>query len=131
MVRKGGPDPFQIQDIAKQQGIPAKFLEQIMLLLKKGGILASKRGVGGGYRLARSPDRINLAEIIALVEGPNEEIPCSRPGQSTCACGIPAGCGLGFFFHDLEEETTRRLHATSLADILSLERGRSQLHFDI
>lgn len=59
-----------INDIAEQQNIPQKYLEQILLNLKSSGILASKRGVGGGYTLNRAPENISLGEIISVVEGP-------------------------------------------------------------
>lgn len=61
---------FQIKDLAEKNGIPKKFLELILLELKNAGILRSRRGVGGGYLLARRPDTIRSTEIIAAIEGP-------------------------------------------------------------
>ena len=61
---------FQIKDLAEKNGIPKKFLELILLELKNAGILKSRRGVGGGYLLARRPDAIRSSEIIRVVEGP-------------------------------------------------------------
>ncbi|MCL5985383.1 MAG: Rrf2 family transcriptional regulator [Actinobacteria bacterium] len=58
-----------IHDIAKQEKIPQKYLERILLDLKNAGILASKRGAGGGYSLGRSPESINLGEVISIIEG--------------------------------------------------------------
>ncbi len=60
---------FQIRDLAEKNGIPKKFLELILLELKKAGILSSRRGVGGGYLLARRPDTIRTGEIIEVFEG--------------------------------------------------------------
>lgn len=59
----------QIADIAAASNIPRKYLEQVLLDLKSGGILESKKGQGGGYRLARSPDQISLGEVLATVQG--------------------------------------------------------------
>lgn len=56
-------------DIAKQEKIPQKYLERILLDLKNAGILVSKRGAGGGYSLGRSPENINLEEVIRIIEG--------------------------------------------------------------
>jgi len=60
---------FQIRELAEKNGIPKKFLELILLDLKKAGILSSRRGVGGGYLLARRPDAVRAAEIIEVFEG--------------------------------------------------------------
>lgn len=59
----------KIKDIAKRKKIPRKYLEQILLILKKAGFLKSKRGAEGGYKLSKSPDKIFLAEIIRLMDG--------------------------------------------------------------
>ncbi len=61
---------LQIKDLAARNDIPKKFLELILLELKNAGILTSRRGVGGGYILARRPDAIRSSEIIAAIEGP-------------------------------------------------------------
>ncbi len=61
---------FQIRDLAEKNGIPKKFLELILLELKKAGVLASRRGVGGGYLLARRPDTIRAIGVIEVFEGP-------------------------------------------------------------
>lgn len=63
-------DVVTIQEIARQERIPLKFLEQILGALKKGGILSSRRGVSGGYRLSRPAREINLGDVIRLIEGP-------------------------------------------------------------
>lgn len=61
---------FQIKELAEKNRIPKKFLELILLELKNGGIMQSKRGVGGGYLLARRPETIRSSEIIRVIEGP-------------------------------------------------------------
>jgi Rrf2 family protein len=61
---------FQIRDLAEKNGIPKKFLELILLELKNAGILESRRGVGGGYLLARRPETIRAEEIVEAFEGP-------------------------------------------------------------
>jgi len=61
---------FQIKDLAEKNGIPKKFLELILLELKNTGILRSRRGVGGGYLLARRPESIRSSEILRAIEGP-------------------------------------------------------------
>jgi Rrf2 family transcriptional regulator, cysteine metabolism repressor len=67
-----------IQDIASRQHIPQRYLEQVLLQLKRGGLLLSKRGSAGGYRLARAADRITVGDVLRAVEGPPPGIETSR-----------------------------------------------------
>ena len=67
-----------IAEIAKRQNIPGQYLEQIMLLLKGAGFIDSKRGVGGGFFLKKSPDQIILGDVVRQVEGPIEPIACGK-----------------------------------------------------
>ncbi len=66
----------KINDIAKRQDIPIKYLEQILLMLKGNGYVKSLRGAHGGYTLAKTPDKITLGEIIRLMEGPISSVTC-------------------------------------------------------
>jgi Rrf2 family transcriptional regulator, cysteine metabolism repressor len=74
-----------ITDIARRQDIPMPFLEQIMLLLKKAGVVQSKTGKGGGFVLLKKPEETTLGEIVRLIEGPIEPIACG-------VRGVPSGC---------------------------------------
>ena len=67
---------LSIHDLAKRGDIPFKFLEQILLTLKKGGFVGSKRGIDGGYFLARPPETITVGEVIRFIEGPIEPVAC-------------------------------------------------------
>jgi len=69
LARQKPDDYISVENIAKTQKIPAKFLEQIMLALKNGRYVHSVKGQHGGYRLAKSPDKISLAEVIRLFDG--------------------------------------------------------------
>jgi len=80
--------PIQVRKIALQQGIPVRFLEQVMSSLKKSGLVESVRGAQGGYRLMKPPDEVRLSDLIQAVEGPispmarsNENLLDSRGGQ--------------------------------------------------
>ncbi len=68
---------LSIQELAKKGDIPEKFLEQVLLILKKGGFVDSKRGVSGGYFMAKSPDSITVGDVIRFIEGPVEPIACA------------------------------------------------------
>ena len=70
LIRSHARDEWaQIADIAAQSQIPRKYLEQVLLDLKSGGILESKKGQGGGYRLSRSPDQISIGEVLGAIQG--------------------------------------------------------------
>lgn len=125
---------FSIHDIATSERIPLKFLEQILLALKNGGILRSKRGVGGGYQLQKPPTKITLGEIITLIDGPFEPIACaSNSGKigAACDCGMPGGCGLGQTFAILRDDVNAWLHATTLAHVLEREKAKDTMSFEI
>ena len=66
----GEEGPTSVRDIAERTGLPQPYLEQILLAVKGAGLVRSKRGVGGGYVLARPPEEISLADILAAVDGP-------------------------------------------------------------
>jgi Rrf2 family transcriptional regulator, cysteine metabolism repressor len=75
-----------IEDIAKRQDIPQNYLEQILIMLKKGGFIQSKKGPNGGYCLTRPPKKITLGEVIRFIEGTVYPISCIDPEASqTCA----------------------------------------------
>ncbi|MGW2613869.1 RrF2 family transcriptional regulator [Streptomyces sp. NPDC001500] len=78
-VRQGGGDPVKAESIAAVQDIPHKFLEGILGDLRRGGIVDSRRGGGGGYRLARDPAAITVADVIRAVDGPIVSVRGERP----------------------------------------------------
>ncbi len=69
-LANAGPGPVKAEALARAQGIPLKFLENIMLELRHAGLVISQRGQVGGYRLGREPNEITLADIIRVVDGP-------------------------------------------------------------
>ncbi|MDO9138652.1 MAG: Rrf2 family transcriptional regulator, partial [Lutibacter sp.] len=68
--------PILISDISESENISKKFLESILLTLKKSGILSSKKGKGGGYYLIKNPNEIKISTVIRLLEGPIAMLPC-------------------------------------------------------
>jgi len=69
-------EPIQVREIAERQNVPLKYLVQILLVLKNAGLLESRRGVDGGYRLAKAPEHISLGEVVRAVEGPILPLKC-------------------------------------------------------
>lgn len=83
LAYNGSGEPIQIRLIGERQGIPRRYLEQIFRRLRRAGLVAAKRGPGGGYRLTRDPATVSLSEIIEAVEGPIDgRARGSRSGES-------------------------------------------------
>ena len=75
------PEQIKGERLAAAQSIPHKFLENILADLRNGGLVASQRGAEGGYRLARPPDEITVADVIRVVEGPIASVRGNRPDE--------------------------------------------------
>ena len=115
-----GPDaPMRIADLAREQQIPPKFLELILLELRNQGILRSRKGKGGGYLLARDPGAIYLGQIVRMFDGPLAPVPCaSQTAYVRCAdCRNEAECGVHLAMKQVRDATSRVLDGTSLADL--------------
>ncbi len=110
--------PVQVHDIAARQLIPEKFLEQILLTLKRFGFVQSRKGPGGGYFLARSPDEITLGAIVRAIDGPLAPISCvSVSGYMECGCPEPETCGLRVAWKEARDALATVLDNTTLTDI--------------
>jgi Rrf2 family protein len=114
----------QIADVAEAANVPRKFLEQILLDLKKRGLVHSIRGRHGGYQLGRDPKDISFAEIIRLIDGPLALSPCaSRTAYRRCEdCTDEATCAIRKSLIDVRNATARILEQHSLADALADKR---------
>lgn len=117
--------PTLIVKVAESTNIPRKFLENILLELKKMGILASKMGKGGGYFLRLAPEEIKLATIIRMFNGPIAYVPCVSINyyQACDECPDEAKCGLHYMMAELRDETLKLLENKSIRDILNNEES--------
>ncbi|HMP98493.1 MAG TPA: Rrf2 family transcriptional regulator [Cyclobacteriaceae bacterium] len=121
LASRYGEGYVMIKEIASQHNIPQKFLEAILLDLKKAGILGSKAGKGGGYYLRRDPADVNLAQVIRLFDGAIAAIPCVtyKYYEPCVECTDEKLCGIRRAFLELRNATVELLKKNSLADILS------------
>jgi Rrf2 family iron-sulfur cluster assembly transcriptional regulator len=115
--------PTSVRDIAERTGLPQPYLEQILLALKGAGLVRSKRGVGGGYVLARTPDTITLGDIVSAVDGPITLGDFGLPHQDG-ACDHEGQCVLLAIWNVVGEHMRRHLDALTLADIAGMARGQ-------
>ena len=105
-----------IEEIAKREDIPEKFLEQILLMLKKGGFVKSKRGRAGGYYLARQPKDITMGEVIRYMEGPIEPISCILKKGGT-HCDFASQCIFRDVFLDVSKCISAKIDSLTFADL--------------
>ena len=128
LARRYSQGSVLITDLAKEEKIPKKFLEAILLDLKKSGLLHSKKGKGGGYILAKPPDQIRLGQVIRILEGPLAPVSCvSHSAYRQCEeCRDEKFCGIRLVMKDVRDAMANILDKTSLSDLL--ERVKALKH---
>jgi Rrf2 family protein len=106
-------------DIARDNNIPRKFLDAILVELRNAGILNSKKGKNGGYLLARPPERITVGQIIRILDGPLAPIACaSKTAYQRCAdCPDEDACAVRDIMLDVRESIALILDRTSIASL--------------
>ena len=114
--------PTSVRDVAERTGLPQPYLEQILLALKGAGLVRSKRGVGGGYVLARSPAEITLGQIVSAVDGPIVAGDFGEPHQNG-ACDHEGQCVLLSVWAEVGHHMRSHLDSFTLADMRSRAQG--------
>ena len=110
-ARYDNAEPVRIREIADAHGIPSRFLVQILLQLKAAGLVQSTRGATGGYWLARSPEQISLAEVMAVIEGPTSI-------ESNIARQTSATRALQFVWNEAAETQRTTLESVTFAQLV-------------
>lgn len=124
LAKKQEEGPVLIGTIAEEENIPKKFLEAILLELKKAGFLNSKKGKGGGYYLLKTPSEVNLADVMRLLDGAIAFIPCvTHKYYEPCEeCKDEKTCGIRQAFMQVRNETVRVLKESTLERIIASEK---------
>jgi Rrf2 family protein len=121
LAQEDGSGPVLVSDVSAREAIPRKFLEAILLELKRHGIVDSKKGRGGGYLLRRRPANITFGEVIRVLEGPLAAVTCvSQTAYTKCAeCVDEETCGVRIAMKEVRDATARILDHKTLADVNS------------
>lgn len=129
LAKNYGQGPVLIGKLSEKEKIPKKFLESILLDLRKQGILASKMGAGGGYYLLKKPNEVYLSQIIRFTDGPIALVPCVSLNfyQKCDDCEHETICGIKDVMTDVREATLKILSTTTLEDVLQRENRLSRL----
>ncbi len=119
IARSGDDIPVQVSAIAKNEQIPQKFLESILLTLRKAGILASKKGKHGGYYLRSEPSEIKMTDVMRVLEGPIAMVPCvSLNYYEKCDdCPDEHKCSVHRLMIEVRDSTLKVFRNTTLADL--------------
>jgi Rrf2 family transcriptional regulator, cysteine metabolism repressor len=119
LAQRRGQGPIQSRDIAERQGIPDAYLNQLLLTLRKAGIVQSVRGPAGGHLLAKAPEGISMAEVVGALEGlPRASVGEMLPGEQTDAWVVRWLCD------EIDQATTRVLREVTLETLLARKQAR-------
>ncbi len=120
LARDRGAEPTRISDLAHEEHIPKKFLELILLDLKKHGLVESRKGVGGGYALGKPADLITMGEVVRILDGPLAPIACvSQTAYERCAdCPDEQACGVRFVMKQVRDGIADILDNTRITDVI-------------
>ncbi|MDP2643521.1 MAG: Rrf2 family transcriptional regulator [Desulfobacterales bacterium] len=110
-------DPIPINEVAQRIDAPVKFLEQVLLDLKRGGFVESRRGVKGGYLLSRPSNEIMVGEVVNFIDGPIEPISCVKQGYSDCKHSYD--CVFRKLWSDVYRATSDIVDRTSFKELCS------------
>ena len=127
------PQPVQIAELAQAESIPKKFLEFILLSLRKGGILQSRVGKGGGYYFAQEPGRVTIGSVVRILEGDLAPLSClSESNFARCdECRDEITCGIRLGMVDVDKALTAALDGLTLADMVERSKIAAQTQAQI
>jgi Rrf2 family protein len=119
LAAEDGKGPVLGSELADREGLPKKFLEAILVELKRHRLVVSKKGKGGGYMLSRPPTEITFGDIIRALDGPLAAVPCvSKTAYMPCAeCVDEQTCGVRLAMKEVRDATARILDHTTLASV--------------
>jgi Rrf2 family protein len=119
LAQEAGRGPVLVSELSARDRIPKKFLEAILLELKRHGMVHSKKGKGGGYFLRRTPAEITFGEVIRVLDGPLAAVPCvSKMAYMKCVdCVDERSCGVRLAMKEVRDATADILDNTTLADV--------------
>lgn len=126
LAAQARPGPVTLYDIAERQEISLSYLEQLFAKLRRGGLVKSVRGPGGGYMLARTPDETPIADIVLAVDEPTKTTRCT-PNQPFGCRSNEARCLTHDLWEELGNQVYHYLQSVTLADVVNqkvLETGR-------
>lgn len=131
LARQFGEGPVPLKTVAERQGISENYLEQLISPLRRAGLVRSLRGMAGGYELGRAPDKITVADIIRVLEGPIAPVDCvTEDENSSLACDHTDGCVTRRIWAKVRDSISEVLEAITLADLVKEVQSAPLAHID-
>ncbi len=127
LAKQYGVGPIKTGQIAAKQAIPQRFLENILNELKPTGIIESRRGINGGYLLARDPGKLTVGEIIRLIEGPVEVVKCISD-KNTPSCPLKDKCALLGLWKKANKAVEEVYDSTTFKNLVDQERKLERIN---
>ncbi len=127
LARRGADTPVPARELAGDEGLPADYVEQILLKLRRAGIVKSARGARGGYALARSPGDVSVRDVIEAAEHRTFEVNCDRHQVHPARCGPGGECSIRPVWRALRQRIDDLLESVSLADLARGEAAVEEL----
>jgi Rrf2 family protein len=112
-----GTGPLPLTRIASRQDLPLPYLEQLMAILRRQGLVESMRGAKGGYTLAQPPDMVRVGDVVRALEGPIEPVSCG--GQDGKPCAQRPTCAARAVWDRLRDSMVETLDGVTLADLIA------------
>jgi len=113
-----GEGPISITAMAKESSVPYAYLEQLIVPLRKAGLVESRRGAQGGYRLSRSPELIGVGEVYRVMEGPVAPMDCVSEDPADQTCPLIEGCETRPVWLRVRDSIVDALDSMTLADLI-------------
>ena len=117
LARLYGKGPLSLTDIAEVEGLSLAYLEQLIAVMRRSGLVVATRGVHGGYELAREPRTISVGEVIRALEGSIAPVECASEGASEACCERESDCATKDVWVKMRESIAQVLDSTSLEDL--------------
>lgn len=117
LAKRGGDGPTPARDMAEREDLPADYVEQILLKLRRAGLVASVRGAKGGYHLARDPATITVRDVIEAAENRTFQVYCDAHRVNAQRCGPDGRCSIRPVWRELQRRIDDMLASVSLSDL--------------
>lgn len=124
LARNYGVGPMSIAAMAKESSVPYAYLEQLIVPLRRAGLVTSKRGAHGGYELTRPPEQVRVGEIYRVMEGPVAPMDCVSENEADQTCPLIEGCETRPVWLKVRDSIAEALDSLTLADLVSQSKRR-------
>ncbi|GAC1626177.1 MAG: Rrf2 family transcriptional regulator [Chloroflexota bacterium] len=130
LARMYGTGPQSLSEIARQEALPASYLEQLVGKLRKAGLVTSRQGAHGGYELTRPPAHVSVGEIMRVLEGPISPMVCATEGETEMQCDRQYFCAASIVWERVRDSVAQALDSLTLADLIPGKNGNTVLRTD-